>query len=102
MTYRKRFTQDGNESEAEQISLNVTDGVVQEAEFVERFEPDSLHAGERMEEDDDFLAFGTEIWEYDISPGKEKEFQGAVAATGMAIEIEGVDSEEGMPALEGQ
>lgn len=73
-----------------------------EAEFVERFEPDALHGSDRMEEDDDFLSLGTEVWEFDVASGREKEFQEAVTNTGTALEVDEVDSEEGMPAIDGQ
>ena len=102
VTYRKRFNQKGEGADAPQTFLDVPDGVVAEAEFVERFEPDSLHVEERMEEDDDFLAFGSEIWEYDVVPGREKEFKDAVLNSGMAMELDEVEEIKDLPPPQGQ
>ncbi len=76
--------------------------MVAEAEFVERFEPPSLHVEENMEEDDDFLSLGSEVWEYDVVEGREQEFRDAVLNSGMAMEIDRLEEVEDMPAIEGQ
>lgn len=102
VTYRKRFNREGGEADAPQTFLNVADGVIADEEFVERFEPDNLHVEENMEEDDDFLSLGSEVWEYDIVPGHEREFKEAVLNSGMAMEIEEVEEVEDMPRLDGQ
>ncbi len=93
VTFRKRFNQEGEGSDAPQKQLNLADGVVLDAEFVERFEPESLHVEERMEEDDDFMAFGTEIWEYDVAGGREDEFKFALVNSGVVLESEVIETE---------
>jgi hypothetical protein len=102
VVYRKRFGQTGRESDAPASLLNLPDGIVAEVEFVERLEPPSLHVEENMEEDDDFLPFGSEVWEYDVADGREQEFRDAVRNTGVALEVERVEEVEDLPAVEGQ
>ena len=102
VTYRKRFNREGGEADAPQTFLSVADGVVVDSEFVERFEPPSLHVEGDMEEDDDFLSLGSEIWEYDVADGRDQEFKDAVLNSGMAMELERVEDIEDMPALGGQ
>ncbi|HKD08657.1 MAG TPA: hypothetical protein VKB79_22330 [Bryobacteraceae bacterium] len=102
VVYKKRFNQSGGEADSPPSYLNLADGVVAEAEFVERFEPPSLHVEEDMEEDDAFLSLGSEVWEYDVVDGREQEFRDAVTNTGMAIEVERVEEVEDLPALGGQ
>jgi|SRR5665213_1511681 len=102
VAYKKRFTKDGGQADAPASFLDLADGIVAEAEFVERFEPDNLHGEESMDEDDDFLSLGSEIWEYDVVPGREQEFKDAVQNSGMAMEIDRMEEVEDMPALEGQ
>lgn len=102
VVYKKRFSEDGSAAESHAPSLDLLEGVVAESEFVERFAPDNLHVQEEMDEDDSFLSLGSEVWEYDINPGREREFREAVLNTGMAMEVERVEEIEDMPALEGQ
>jgi hypothetical protein len=98
VAYRTRFKGDGKEAEAPESFLDVVDGVIVNSEFVERFEPDNLHGEEVMDEDDDFLPFGTEVWEYDVAPGREQEFKDAVERSGKAVEADGVEEVEDTPA----
>ncbi|MDQ6701112.1 MAG: hypothetical protein M3Z36_13105 [Acidobacteriota bacterium] len=93
MAFRKRFNQEGEGSDNPQKQLNLPDGVILDSAFVERFEPESVHVEERMEEDDDFLAFGTEIWEYDIAEGREDEFKFALVNSGVVLESEEIETE---------
>lgn len=102
VTYRKRFNREGDEADAPQTFLNVPDGVVLDSEFVERIEPPSLHVEDAMEEDDDFLSLGSEIWEYDVAEGRDQEFKDAVLNSQMAMELERVEYVEDMPAASGQ
>ena len=102
VTYRKRFTREGGEADAPQTFLNVADGVILDSEFVERIEPPSLHGEDAMEEDDDFLSLGSEIWEYEVADGRDQEFKDAVLNSQMAMELERVEDIEDMPAASGQ
>ncbi|MDQ2900368.1 MAG: hypothetical protein M3Y07_11295 [Acidobacteriota bacterium] len=93
VTFRKRFNEKGVGSDSPAEFLNLSDGVVQDALFVERFAPDSLHGEEHMEEDDDFLAFGSEVWEYDVAPGREDEFKFEVKNSQVAMECEEIEAD---------
>jgi len=73
------------------LDAQLNDGVVINATFVERTGPDSQHSSDILEEDDDFLSYGTEVWEYDIVEGRDREFKEALLNSGMAIEFEPMD-----------
>ena len=60
--------------------------------MVGRNDPDAEHSTEDMEEDDDFLSLGTEIWEYDIADGKDDVFKAAIERSGVVIEYEPLES----------
>lgn len=100
--FRKRFNREGGEADAPQTFVNVPDGVILDSEFVERIEPPSLHVEDDMEEGDDFLSLGSEIWEYDIADGRDREFRDAVLNSQMALDIERIEDIEDIPALSGQ
>lgn len=70
------------------VEPELMDGIVLDASFVERLEPESLHVQEIMDEDDSFLSIGTEVWEYDIAEGREKEFVEALENSQMVIDYE--------------
>lgn len=93
VTYRKRFNQEGGGSDSPQVLLNLPDGVVEEGIMVEQIEPDSVHVEENMEEDDDFLPFGSEVWEYEVADGREKEFETALDESGVVLEYDQIDDE---------
>jgi hypothetical protein len=93
VTFRKRFNQEGDGSSSPQALLNLPEGVVEVGIMVEQIEPDSVHVEEKMEEDDDFLSFGSEIWEYQIADGREKEFELALEESGVVLEYDEIDEE---------
>ncbi len=105
MKYRVVFEEhtDGRGNRTENPPLFVepelTDGVVLDAVFVARFEPDSLHGQDEMDEDDSFLSIGTEIWEYDVADGREKDFTDALKNSKMVIEYEELDNEPSTQTL---
>jgi hypothetical protein len=101
VSYRKRFNREGGEADFPETFLNLADGVIVNAEFVERFEPDALHGEENMEEDDDFLSLGSEVWEYDVAPGRDQEFKDAVTNSGVAMEMDRVELED-IPSAGGE
>ena len=93
VTFRERTDASGNPSEnpPEFVEPELMDGVVQDAVFVERIEPESLHVQEVMDEDDSFLSIGSEIWEYDIAEGREREFEDALKNSQMVMEYDVLD-----------
>ena len=94
VTFRKRFSREGAEANDPTSQLSLAEGVVQDLEFIERTEPSSLHVEERMEEDDDFLSFGTEVWDYDIAEGREEEFLHAITNSEGVMEHEELVDED--------
>ncbi len=89
VTFRKRFNTEGEAWDQPQSLLNVADGVIAHAAMVEQIEAEGLHTYEdRMDEDDDFLSFGTEIWDFDIAPGREQEFKFELANSEVVMEFE--------------
>ena len=93
VTFRKRFNREGEPSDNPSQLVSVPDGVIQDATVIERFEPPSTHVEERLEEDDDFLAFGTEVWEYDVTEGREQEFKDALVNSEVVLEFEEIQEE---------
>ena len=92
VTFTERFNENGQPSENPPEFVNVSDGVVQEAAFVQRIEPDNLHVQEVMDEDDSFLSKGTEIWEYEIAEGRDQEFIEALENSQMVIDYVELDT----------
>ncbi len=93
VTFRKRFNQDGDGSDAPQVLLNLPEGVIEEGLMVEQTEPDNLHVEEKMEEDDDLLPFGSETWEYEIADGREAEFEQALEESGVVMEYDQIEDQ---------
>src|SRR5205807_9796052 len=93
VVFRQRFNVKGAESDDPTRHLSLPDGVVLDANFVERTEPQSLHVQEEMDEDDDFEAFGTETWDCDVADGREDEFRFAIANSEIVMEYEELDEE---------
>ena len=94
VSFRKRFNQDGEEADAPVTFLNVADGVILDSTVVEMVEPDNLHGEENMEEDDDFLSLGTEVWDFDVAEHAQQEFKDALVNSGMVMEFEELDEED--------
>lgn len=95
VTFRQRSDGTGNPTDNPPafVEPELVDGVVLDAVFVERIEPDNLHVQEVMDEDDDFLSLGSEIWEYDIAEGRQQEFEDALTNSQMVMEYEVIDDE---------
>jgi len=97
MRYRVMFMErtgaSGQPSEdpPEYLIPELQEGVVKEALFIERDEPAAVHSEERLEEDDDFLSVGSEVWEYDITDGRESEFVDALINSQMVLDYEVID-----------
>lgn len=95
VTFRERTDGMGNPTEKppEFVEPELLDGVVLDATFVERFEPESMHVQEVMDEDDSFLSIGTEVWEYDVADGRDQEFVDALKNSQMVVEYETLEDE---------
>lgn len=95
VTFRERTDAKGDPTEnpPDFVEPELTDGVVLDAVFVERIEPDNMHVQETMDEDDSFLSIGTEVWEYDVADGKGQEFEDALKNSQMVLEYEVIDDE---------
>ncbi len=93
VSFRERTDAAGNPTENPPafVEPELMDGIVLNATLVERIEPDSLHGQEVMDEDDDFLSIGTEVWEYDIAEGRDQEFIDALKNSQMVMEYEVLD-----------
>lgn len=94
VTFKKRFNQEGEGSDSPQLILNLPDGVIEEATVVEQIEPDSVHSEERMDEDDDFLPFGSEIWEFVVGENRDDEFKASLEQSGVVLEYDVIDDDE--------
>ena len=94
VSFRKRFNQQGEGADAPVTFLNMADGVILDSTVVETIEPDNLHGEEDMEEDDDFLSLGTEVWDFDVAEDSQQEFKDALVNSGMVMEFETLDEED--------
>ena len=101
VTFAERTDGFGNPTERppEFVEPELMDGVVLDAVFVERIEPDAMHVQEVMDEDDSFLSIGTEVWEYDIADGRDREFTDALKNSQMVIEYETLEDEPSTQTL---
>ena len=93
VVFRDRSNAAGEKADdpASFLEAQLNDGVVVGSTFVERTGPDSKHSSEILEEDDDFMSYGTEVWEYDVADGRDREFKDALLNSGMAMEFEPLD-----------
>ena len=97
MRYRVLFmertgaTGERSEDPVDYLEPELEDGIVKEALFIDRTKPDALHSQEEMDEDDDFLSVGSEVWEYDIADGREQDFLDAVKNSQMVLECDVLD-----------
>lgn len=101
VTFRKRFSPQGDPLDDPKALVAPEDGVVQDAEFIEMIEPAGLGVAEDLNEgsgsqnsnDDGFLGLGTETWVYDIAEGREKEFTDALVESRVVLDFEEVPDE---------
>jgi hypothetical protein len=91
---RTDATGKASENPPDYVELDLVDGVVVDRAFVERIEPENLHVQEVMDEDDSFESIATEVWEYDIAEGRDREFIDALKNSKMVIEYEALDDME--------
>jgi hypothetical protein len=91
VTFRKRFTAEGEEADRPETFVHVVDGVVLNAAKSEVVEPPALHSQDVLDEDDNFESLGTETWEYEITDGREREFLAALENSRMVIQYEEIE-----------
>ncbi len=102
VTFLERTDGEGNPSEnpPEFVEPQLMDGVVLDAVFVERVEPVAAsHPQEVMDEDDSFLSIGSEVWEYDVADGRDREFTDALKNSQMVIDYETLEDEPSTQTL---
>jgi hypothetical protein len=101
VTFRKRFSSEGEAADDPKSLVDPEDGVIEDSEFVEMVEPGGLGVAEDLNEgtgsqesnDNGFLAFGSETWVYTIAEGREKEFTDELVESGVALDFEEVPDE---------
>jgi hypothetical protein len=101
VTFRKRFTPEGEPADDPKSLVSTEDGVIEDAEFVEIIEPaglgvaEDLNAGSGSQESNDngFLGFGTETWVFDIAEGRESEFRDALVRSEVVLDFVEVPDE---------
>jgi hypothetical protein len=94
VVFRERSNRQGEKADnpASYLDAELADGVVLDSVFVGRLEPESVHSSDVMEEDDAFLSLSGEIWEYDVAPGRDRDFKAALQNSGMVMEFEPLES----------
>lgn len=88
---RTGATGEPSENPTDYLIPELDAAIVKEALFIERDKPTALHSQERMDEDDDFLSVGAEVWEYDIADGRERDFTDALENSEMVLDYEVID-----------
>jgi hypothetical protein len=96
VTFQERFDGAGNNTENPPEFINVEEGVVLDATYIQRDAPPSLHVQEVMDEDDSFLSRGTEVWEYEIAAGRDRDFIDALKNSEMVLEYIELDTVPGL------
>ena len=94
VVFRERSNQQGDAADNPPsfLETQLDDETVLDAAFVTRNDPDADHSTEGLEEDDDFMSLGTEVWEYDIADGKDQDFKDALLNSGMVLEFEPLEA----------
>jgi hypothetical protein len=101
VTFRKRFTREGEPADDPKSLVDPGDGVIQDEEFVEILEPAGLGTAEDLNDgsgsqesnDNGFLAFGSETWVFDVAEGREGEFRDALVQSQVVLNFEEVPDE---------
>ena len=101
VTFRKRFSAEGEPADDPKSLISPEDGVIQDEELVEIIEPAGLGVAEDLNEgtgsqesnDNGFLNLGTETWVFDIAEGREKEFTDALVESKVVLDYEEVPDE---------
>ena len=101
VTFRKRFSANGEPADDPKSLVSPEDGVIQDEELIEIIEPAGLGVAEDLNEgsgsqesnDNGFLNLGTETWVFDIAEGREKEFTDALVESRVVLDYEEVPDE---------
>lgn len=101
VTFRKRFSADGQPADDPKSMVSTVDGVIEDEEMVEILEPAGLGVAEDLNEgtgsqesnDNGFLNLGTETWVFGIAEGREKEFTDALVESRVVLDFEEVPDE---------
>ncbi|HEX4229660.1 MAG TPA: hypothetical protein VHZ07_13395 [Bryobacteraceae bacterium] len=96
VVFRDRSTPEGEQADkpATFLDTQLDDSTVFDARFVGRIEPDSVHSSGQMEEDDSFLSYGSEIWEYDVAEGRDADFIAALRNSEVVMEYQALESSD--------
>ena len=101
VTFRKRFTPEGEPADDPHSLVSAADGVVDDEEFIEMIEPAGLGvagdlnegSGSQESNDNGFLGLGTETWVYEVAEGREDEFKAALVESRVVLDFEEVPDE---------
>jgi hypothetical protein len=93
VAFARRYKSDGESSDIDPTNfLDLADGIVQDKVLVEQVEPEAKHSQEVLDEDDAFLGIAAaEVWEFEVTEGREDEFITALTNSGTVMEYEPMD-----------
>jgi hypothetical protein len=96
VVFRERSDREGEKADnpVSFLDAQLDDETVLDSRFVGRNRPEAQHSSDALEEDDDFLSLGTEVWEYDVADGKDREFKDALLNSGVVLEFEPLESSD--------
>jgi hypothetical protein len=100
VAFAKRYSPDGESSDIDPTEfLDLAAGIVQDKVFVERLEPEAKHSQEVLDEDDAFLGMAAaEVWEFEVTDGRQGEFILALTNSETVMEYEPIDDLNTSPA----
>jgi hypothetical protein len=101
VTFRKRFSPEGEPADNPKSLVDPGDGVIEDEEFVEILEPAGMGvagdlnegSGSQESNDNGFLGLGSEVWVFDIAEGREKEFVDALVESRVVLDYEEIPDE---------
>jgi hypothetical protein len=96
VVFRERSDREGEKADdpASFLDTQLDEESVLDARFVGRIRPVAQHSSDVLEEDDEFLSLGSEVWEYDVAEGKEEDFKNALLNSGVVMEFEPLESSD--------
>lgn len=102
VTFAKRFQSDGEPSALDptaELEVYLPEGVVVDKALVSQFDPEAKHNQDVLDEDDAFLGMAAaEVWEYEVTDGRQGEFEDAIRNSQVVMEFQQID-DVNMPTL---
>jgi hypothetical protein len=97
VTFKKRFSETGEDADSPTDLVSPADGVILDKVFMDQNEPPNRHVTDNASEageDDGFLTFGTESWMYEVADDRTDEFLLELQNSRVVLEFEEMEDGE--------